>query len=457
MLRRLVPILAAVTLLTAGCLSIDLGEADVEDALGVTLTASETPLWHAPQDFPHPAFNWPTLTNPPTGGDVADWWKPIPAVDLPDAISGMEHHAAAGADVPTGAGIAVYGSIVVVPSGAGTSIVSIADPANPERLSSFEAGTRGAAIIPYPDGRVVTVLATAGNILVYDITDPTNPKELPSLDSEVGSHKVGVVPGTPIVYNAPSNGGGTGAATPETATGYTDIYDLTNPDDPVRVQEFQNGYGCHHVYFHINADEDKYRAICAGVQMTQIWDITDPRDPEVIVNVPVHHGNPDVPPTSASPAVFSHFSILSNDGNTLIVGDETGGGAAPGCDVYVDSPLGGLSGPVGNLWFYDVSDESNPQLLSWLSPSLPFERLADGTVPNCTAHHGRLIPDNDGRDLLAMAFYTAGVVLVDFTDPSAPFIVDQWNDGANTWEVWYHNGYLITGDISRGLDVLRFT
>lgn len=31
-----------------------------------------------------------------------------------------------------------------------------------------------------------------------------------------------------------------------------------------------------------------------------------------------------------------------------------------------------------------------------------------------------------------------------------------YNPGANTWDTWYHPGYVITGDIALGLDVLRF-
>jgi hypothetical protein len=82
----------------------------------------------------------------------------------------------------------------------------------------------------------------------------------------------------------------------------------------------------------------------------------------------------------------------------------------------------------------------------------------DGT---CTAHHGRLVPDPQGRDLLAMSFYHAGVVLIDFTGVGSqsgplPRAVDQYVDGSDTWETWYYNGYLFTGDLARGLDVLAF-
>jgi hypothetical protein len=463
------PILVAGALLTTGCLSLDLGGADVDEGAFGNLLASSTPLWHAPQDFPHPAFNWPTLTNPPTGDDVPEWWKPIPATELPASIEGLAHHAnLGGEDLPMGGGIALFGSLAAVPSYEGdTYFVSIADPENPEVLSSVPESTRGAAMMPFPDGRLIAVFSTSANVLVYDITDPYFPEQLPTLDPANGGHKVAVLPGTPFVYNANSLGAGEGYPVTDPA-GQVEIFDLTNPEDPQLVQEFQNGYGCHHIYFHINPAEDKYRGLCAGLEMTQIWDVADPANPVIISEIPMPHGDEAAPGAPISPAMLSHYAVLSNDGNTLIVGDETGGGLAPGCDVYAETPLGTFSGPIGNLWFYDVTDEENPELKSWLSPTHHYATNPPmpGQGPNvggvsipagCTAHHGRLIPDNEGRDLLAMAFYGAGVVLVDFSDVDNPFIVDQWNDETNVWEVWYYNGYLFTGDLNRGFDVFKFT
>jgi hypothetical protein len=455
----LATILLFLTATLAGCLGP--GQDDVRDIADDTLDllARGEPLFWNPQDFPHPMFGWPTLTNPPSGDNVPAWWRPIAPAAFPATITGMEHVATTGTDVPGGRGSAFFGSLAVVPFSK-TFLVDISDPATPVKVGEIDKSTRGAAIIAYPDNRLVTVLATASDILVWDITDPTEPKDLGGL-SPPSSHKVGVVPGTPIVYNAPSNGGGSGTSYfPDQATGVTQIYDLSDPDDPVHVQDFPNGYGCHHIYFYNDPSRDLYRAYCAGIQMTQIWDTTDPRNPVVLTNIPVHHGNGMLPHNSVGSLAFSHFSIANQDATVLIVGDETGGGGLPGCDVYTDAAGQTVSGPIGNLWFYDISDESDPKLLSWMSPTAPaLMNLLDGENEsvNCTAHHGRLVPDPEGRDLLAMAFYSAGVVLVDFSDATNPVIVDQYRTGTNTWEVWHYNGYLFTGDMAKGMDVLRFT
>jgi hypothetical protein len=57
---------------------------------------------------------------------------------------------------------------------------------------------------------------------------------------------------------------------------------------------------------------------------------------------------------------------------------------------------------------------------------------------------------------LAMSFYSSGVLLVDFRDPANPLITDQLVPaGGSTWDVQYQDGWLLTGDMARGLDVLK--
>lgn len=457
--------LAVAALFLAGCLGTG-GSDDLGRRVGLKelLTAATEPLWYNPQTTPHPAFGFPTMTHPAVGAAVPEAWKPIDKAPLPASIQGLEHFTATQDEVESGGGIALFGSLAFVPGYTTDSyILDISDPSKPVILSKIQERHRNVDYIAYPDGRLVLVFSTGdGKLPLWDVTEPTKPEKLGELKPTDGTHKVNVVPGTPIVYNANSNGGGPylGAAQgllPIGASGQTEIYDLTDPERPVHVADWKNGYGCHHIYFYIEPSQNYYRAICAGIEVTQLWDLADPRSPKVIVNVPVHEGNPMLPSTSVPPLRFSHFSILNDDHSVLIVGDETGGGSLPpGCDVHAEAAGRSVSGPLGNLWFYDVKDETNPRLLGWISPT--NNRLDGSDVDSCTAHHGRLVPDPEGkRDLLAHAFYGSGVVLIDFTDPTNPRIVDQWNDGTDTWEVWYYNGYLFTGDLRRGLDVFTFT
>ncbi len=458
-MRRFMITALVVAASLAGCLGGESGE-------GQNLAViPELTSYTDRQTAAHPAFGYPTYTDYGglNGEPVPDAWMPPAAIEVPEVITGIEHVATA-EGVTAGAGIAVFGHYAIVSGSGPGAIVDIADPLNPVKVADLDISVRDADIIAYPDGRLVAVMASNGPIHVFDITDPTAPIQLPSL--EVGSHNAVVVPGTPIVYNANSRGGASnGIAGPEATlgmgVGVTEIIDLTDPENPVYLEDFANGYGCHDITTYIDPVEQKYRAYCAGIEMTQIWDISDPRAPTVIANVPVHHGVAGAPSGSVFLAMFSHLAMVNSDASILIVGDETFGGIGPGCSGTADTGVASSSGPLGNLWFYDISDETNPVLQGWISPNQSY--IADnppegepgaGTVfsLSCTAHFGRLIED---RDVLAIGFYRAGVLLIDFSNPAAPEIAAQYNTGANVWDTWFWQGYLFTGDLNKGLEVLK--
>ena len=458
--RRSLPTLLALTLAAAGCVApsaADLDDAAALAPVGLPTLDPATYLFDDPENAPHPKFGWPTLTAPASGA-VPAWWAPIESAELPSPIAGLAHLTSV-EGITAGAGISLFGSLAIVPGyGDASWIVDITDPEAPVVLSEFEPAAgphRGSAVIAYPDGRLVAVFATGAGFETWDITDPTAPQELAQVEPTQGGHKLGVVPGTPYVYNAASRGGGATGLTPQSAMGVTEIYDLTDPAAPRHVQDFENGFSCHHIFFWNSAE--KQRAICAGIQFAQIWDTADPENPVVVTNVPMPHGDPRLPSLRArGPMPFAHFSILNQDGTVLIVGDELGGGSQPpGCTVALTQKPGpDITAPTGALWFYDVSDESSPSLLGWWSPGHHLDPM--NAFASCTAHHGRIVPDPEGRDLLAMSFYGAGVVLLDFSDPRMAEALDQIYDGSNTWETWYYNGYLFTGDLNRGMDVLTF-
>lgn len=404
----------------------------------------------------HPAFGWPTPADYSgfTGSQIPESWMIPEQVEIPADISSIAHVATT-EGVAAGAGIAAFGHYIVASGNGPGTIIDIADPTNPVKVADLEISTRDADILMYPDGRTIAVMASNGPIHLFDVTDPLNFEQLPDL--EVGSHNAVVVPGTPYVYNANSAGGATGNVGPLTVleqNGVTEIFDLTDPENPVRLPDFANGYGCHDITFFIT--EEKQRAYCAGIEMTQIWDIADPANPSVLVNIPVHHGVAETPSASVTLVLFSHLAMVSNDGDTLIVGDETGGGLAPACDVGVDTGIAGVvSGPLGNLWVYDLSDEMNPLLTQWYSPTnhIPTAVLTGADpLAGCTAHFGRVVED---RDLLAIGFYGNGVVLVDYSNPSALSIEAQYINNSNIWDVWEWQGYLYTGDLNNGVEVLQ--
>jgi len=435
----------------AGCTQVGPKAAPAAPAQ-VLATPIGDALWNDPQQFPHPMFNWPTITNVPK--DAPAWWQPIAARPLPKTINSLDHIAQAG-EGETGDGIAVFGHLIVTPAG---QIINITDPTAPKVLSEMDVqpAARQAVVVPYPNGKLIAAFATgSGDVPIWDITDPTNPSQITSFKVPSGGHTIAFVPGTPIMYNA--NAVGSRYYPHEVSGGHSivqvEIYDLSDPALPVLVQEWKNGYGCHEISFYINPAIHKLRAYCAAVDATQIWDIADPRHPTVVATIPMPHGEQGVPGYPIL-ATVSHWTIVNRNATVIGVADEFLGGAGPGCDVTYTYDGRTYSGPAGNVWFYDVSDEAHPVLKGWINPGEHFAYNAQGGGTSCTAHIGRMVPEPD-RDVVAMSFYGGGVGVIDFTDPSNPTFVAKWQT-AEPMDVWYDQGYLFAGDAGHGIDVLTF-
>lgn len=403
-------------------------------------------LFDDPQHFPHPAFGGPTLTHVPE--DAPRWWQPIEPREVPEEITGLEPIGGAG-EGGTGDGIAVFGSLVINPSG---EVFNISNPEDPQILTELdlEIGARQVVTIPFSDGRLFAAFATASGLIpVWNITDPTDPERTTVIEVPNNGHTIANVPGTQLLYNA--NAAGSLPAFPFAPTSssgpVTEIYDLSDPREPELVQTWENGYGCHMVSFHITTEHQ--RAYCAAVDATQIWDISDPAHPEVVSTTPMPHG---VEPAPGEPilATVSHWAVVNRDATVMAVADETGGGAAPMCDAKTSVGDRTVSGPWGNVWFYDITDEEEPELVGWISPSSHV--TYEPRPGSCTAHIGRMVP-HASQDLLAMSFYAGGLAVIDFTDPSNPSFVAHWT-GEDPMDAWFYNGYIVSGDASSGIDVL---
>ncbi len=375
---------------------------------------------------------------------------------------------------PSGSGIWVHGDLVFGSAlGAGFFIADISDPTSPvllynatvdaadENNNTITSFSRDADIVAHPDGRLTLVLATQSDGMhVWDVTDPRNPEFKARVEVDP-NHNVAVVPGTELVFNSQS--GGLGRT--------NELIDLSDPRGPQVLGAYGN-HGCHDITFFGQPGAEKFRAYCAGIDRTEIWNLdnldkTVPGFGIAVIGTVEGADSPVVgnPAFGAYPLrTLHHLAMVNEDASILIIGDEQNGGGSPGGCFFSQ---GGISSPTGALWFYDLSDETAPELLTWISaplvqpdpapePNPAYDPARD--VPNCTAHFGSLVP---GEEKLVMAWYSAGVVLIDFADVSAqnpPTILDQYQpDPTNPWDARIHNGYVFTGDIVRGMDVLRLT
>lgn len=432
---------------------------------------------------------------PPAGQyNAAHPWSTEPSFDsaLPDGpVTGLEFVArltrADSADPwPSGNGNFVLGDYVFGSAGnAGFFIADVSDPTMPHIVynatpDSETPYARKAEVIAHPDGRRTLVLATQSNGMhFWDVTDPANAIWASSLEFEA-NHYIAVVPGTELVFNNPSKGVG----------GSNALIDASDPYNP-RILGDYGTHGCHGTTFQGKSGDALFRGYCAGIQRTEIWDLTElnisARDFGIhllgyvdVFDNPVSGTPITNPPIPSNPTGVTttpvrslhHFATASDDGSILIIGDEHRGGGNPGA-CFVNDPVTGKSTPLGALWFFDISDPADPQLLSWFSPplvapvvpNLPTSPSTDPSVvnqlisgaytavPNCTAHFGQVIP---GKDAIVIGWYSAGVMLIDFSDPANPTIIDQYQpEGVNTWSSRYSNGYVFTGDINRGMEVLK--
>jgi hypothetical protein len=147
---------------------------------------------------------------------------------------------------------------------------------------------------------------------------------------------------------------------------------------------------------------------------------------------------------------FWHSATFNNDGTKILFTDEWGGGLQPRCRS-TDK----------HEWGADAIFTLVDSTLTFAS----YYKLPAPQTPNenCVAHNGSLIPI-PGRDIMVQAWYQGGISVFDWTDPSHPTEIAYFDRGpmdstklvnAGSWSAYWYNGYIVSSDIARGLDVLE--
>jgi len=175
---------------------------------------------------------------------------------------------------------------------------------------------------------------------------------------------------------------------------------------------------------------------CAGYGL--LLDIHDPAHPRRIAAV------------SDSNFSFWHSATFNNDGSKILFTDEWGGGLQPRCRV-TDK----------HEWGADAIFTRQDSTLTFQSYyKLPAPQTAQ---ENCVAHNGSLIPV-PGRDIMAQGWYQGGISVFDWTDPKHPTEIAYFDrgpmdstklEGAGSWSAYWYNGYIVSSEIARGLDILE--
>lgn len=307
--------------------------------------------------------------------------------------------------------------------GGGLVTVDVSDPENPETLDTLTDQYARDVNVMEQDGRRYAVLAASDEgVVIVNATDPANLTKVSTTQVPPGSHNIVVVPGESIIYNADGGGKVWGL-------------DASNPADPevfsFPIPQSMDGQpvtsdGCHDISVRV----DLGLAFCAGGGTrygqgggeTFIWDITKSyKDPEWVSMID-------------DPRIFYHHQAIANEaGDVLVLNDEF---IAPNCFRQEAGPVTAQT-PTASAWFWDISDPENPQQLSHVQHPLP-----DEPAQNCGSHFGDVI---DGRNKLVMGWYQGGTMMVDFSSPEDPTILDIAQPEGSTWDARYHEGHVYTG------------
>ncbi len=293
-------------------------------------------------------------------------------------------------------------------------------------------------------------------VTVIDISDPANPREIKGVPMCGNTHTI------TKYYDDVSNklfvmgtsGGSTAqpqwgltcpAFTSPDGNGFTEVVEvpLDHPENS-RVRpdlRFSVGGGgnCHDV----NVFEELHfmATACSGGGNAQIIDLTHVAEP----------GGTDLmwaPPGFTWPGLQTvHSAAISWSGKYVYINGEPGGGSGGECSFSDDTVkplihiLDRVTGNVVGQWALPRPQQESAQ-------------------ENCTSHTISLVPSLD-RDLIAWSGYTAGVSIIDVTNPKAPreiAFVDQLyfppgNSGAGCWTGYWYNDKLFCNELLYGAHV----
>ena len=337
----------------------------------------------------------------------------------------------------------------------GMVIVDISDPTKPERAGVFACGGGSQYDVQLsPDAKLAMLSTDSKNskchpgqegTMVIDVSDPANPRELSFIPIQIGTH-THTLDG-PLLY----------INNYQTSYSKFEIYDLTNPSAPAKLSELKLPAGqpsAHDSYIDHRPDGRVLMYPASGGNLTDVIDVTDPRTPKLLQRV------------QDSSVSFSHQAEPNFDRSLLMVTDEyQGGGSAPACGKSPraeESPLPGLveaeTTDIGALHFYRLDPDGTLKANGTSKPptfNLPTQ--ANPPDAGCTIHVYWQAPD---QDRLVTAWYGRGVRIVDYSatrdGKQATELGHFIPEGTDMWSAKPHKGYIFTGDLVRGMDVLRY-
>jgi hypothetical protein len=367
--------------------------------------------------------------------------------------------------------LAFWGNTAYAGTYDGLRILDISNPKQPVVKVDFScSGSQGDVSVwgnlvfrsidrPQTTDKCAGSFDTPGNsvgfegIRIIDVSNPTNPQFVKGVAADCGSHTHTLLPDLAnnrvLLYNSsfPSSplgptpygtncqrlkeGGGQGHSKISVIAVPLDRPDrarvISQPKFELKDFGGVPGHrGCHD----IGVFMELKLAAAACLSEGQIWDISDPVNPVTLHRL----NNPNIQ--------IWHSGGFTWDGKVVIFGDEAGGGGEAWCKQGDPSTRGAA-------WFYDPQNPTNP---------LGHFKIPRPQTGTCTVHNYNQVVPISGRYIMISPWYSGGTSVADFTRPSRAREIafyEAETPAANTWSSYWYNGEIYTGDIPRGLDILK--
>jgi hypothetical protein len=193
---------------------------------------------------------------------------------------------------------------------------------------------------------------------------------------------------------------------------------------------------CHDIVVHV----ELRIAGAACAEQAQVWEIgangiPDTENPISIIDDEVSSGGSGNIPGAVD---FFHSAMFNNDGTVLNTVDESFGGGCPPMTTYNPRPWNPAGGThkTGRMFF---SDTETGEFFSEFHVGDVRPNPAAGEY--CSAHMGMQVMGIQ-RDLLVNAWYTGGVDVIDFTQPTRLKEIAYYDPVRNsgTWSAYPYTG-----------------
>ena len=292
-------------------------------------------------------------------------------------------------------------------------------------------------------------------VRIINIKNPRRPRQVGFVETHCGSHTHVLVPHGRklfIYVNSYPLGAPTGTCS-TLSHGKISVIQVnkSNPvksdvvsTPPVRLLPGGVPIGCHD----LTVFPKKDLAAVACITENQIWDISKPKNPEILAHIPMPEG-----------MQIAHSASFTWDGKYVIFSDEYGGAAGGGgCAGDKDSNIGAM-------FFYKIRNPESPTLKGHYSlPRIPpFTEDEATRTQRCTTHLYNILPMKNRRKYIAASsYYMGGLSVVNFTDPANPkerahFMPREGGVLGDMWAAYWYNGRIYTNEKEsrRGVSVFR--